>query len=436
MRFLTFRRIWLHIGVLLIVTGCSDSLDNSMAAEEIATLELTDDIWGTLANPGFDGHAINSTLFFSGNSRNGYFTHQCHAAINTSLYTVNPTDNRHLDWGVSSTERDFAVNKMIEAGVNVINMSYWGEEFLSNNCEDSRWVKYAPMQTSVPSNRELFDASVGKDILISPYIEDNSDWVLANEFPGNNGEPAFGLTAQIAEIINTYLVNPANPAWKDKWAKAYNKDGEPRYIISLIHVASNTLNLNDPEIAKKFVDGFDAVALKILQDYNILIGFNLDMLPSGDIPSLNTNYNYRPDPTVQKVRDAFLDSPSVLAIQCFIPEIWIYNSSLTEVQLIDWKRDFSEAWIDSGVPFLQDVTPGYDNHIVFPNSFVQYGNTGYWRDQQNQLIQRVTPNGLTSKGTTFNAWNGYTEGFAGMPTVEYSTYVFDWAKEVFSFKAE
>jgi hypothetical protein len=109
---------------------------------------------------------------------------------------------------------------------------------------------------------------------------------------------------------------------------------------------------------------------------------------------------------------------SVLAIQCFLPEIWTGMSN--ESALITWKRNYHLSWKNTGIPFIHDLTPGYDAHIVFPSSPV-YGNTQSWRDLQTQAI-----GDFGSQSLTFNAWNGYTEGMAGVPSVQYGDAAYFW----------
>jgi hypothetical protein len=82
--------------------------------------------WGRLANPGFENQPIKSTFFFTGNSRNGMQYYDVFASSNEVLYTIHPSDSWHLSWSVDAANREYAVEAMAEAGVNVINMSYWG----------------------------------------------------------------------------------------------------------------------------------------------------------------------------------------------------------------------------------------------------------------------------------------------------------------------
>jgi hypothetical protein len=109
---------------------------------------------------------------------------------------------------------------------------------------------------------------------------------------------------------------------------------------------------------------------------------------------------------------------SVLAIQCFLPEIWTGMSN--ESALITWEKNYHLSWKNTGIPFIHDLTPGYDAHIVFPSSPV-YGNTQSWRDLQTQAV-----GDFSSQSLTFNAWYGYTEGMVGVPTVQHGDANFIW----------
>jgi len=96
-----------------------------------------------------------------------------------------------------------------------------------------------------------------------------------------------------------------------------------------------------------------------------------------------------------------------------------------ENDLITWKRNYHTSWINTGIPFIHDLTTGYDAHVVFPLSPV-YGNTQSWRDLQTQAI-----NDLGSQSFTFNAWNGFTEGMAAMPTAQYGEGTYDWLTKLY-----
>jgi hypothetical protein len=101
--------------------------------------------WGRLANTGFEGRRIRTTLFFSGQARDGTNPYGCvpAPAENLSLYTVAPLGPEHLRWSEGEAYRTFALDQMTAAGLNVVTMSSWGEDFLP--CNES-WGLWAPLQ--------------------------------------------------------------------------------------------------------------------------------------------------------------------------------------------------------------------------------------------------------------------------------------------------
>ena len=363
---------------------------------------------GYLANPGFENEAMKSVFFFSGNWRNGVQFYDYNPVDNRGLYTLHPSDTRHLGWSENQPNRDFAVQSMIDAGVNVINMSYWGLPGTDN------WAYWSPMQSSSASHDELFNAALGKEILIAPYIEsyaqtdDYEGFIFADDFPGTNANPAPLLVTKIEDLVNRYLVSPANSQWPSKWARVYDQNGLERYLVSIIHVASNQESITDQD----FAAGFDRVAEVVFENTGVHVGFALDILP----PDSYAPGNFKATPS--STGSWLAQQESVLAIQCFLPEIWTGMSN--ESALITWKRNYHLSWKNAGIPFIHDLTPGYDAHIVFPTSPV-YGNTQSWRDLQTQAITD-----FGSKSLTFNAWNGYTEGMAGVPTAQHGDAAYIW----------
>jgi len=363
---------------------------------------------GSLANPGFENDAIKSVFFFSGNWRNGIQFYDYNPSDNRGLYTLHPSDARHLGWSENQSNRDFTVQSMVDAGVNVINMSYWGLPGTDN------WAYWSPMQSSTTSHDELFNAALGKEILIAPYIEsfaqtdDYEAYIFADDFPGTIANPAPLLVSKIEDLVNRYLVSPANSQWPSKWARVYDQNGLERYLVSIIHVSSNQGSITDQD----FAAGFSRVAEVVFENTGVLVGFALDVLP----PDSYAPGNFKATPT--STGSWLAQQESVLAIQCFLPEIWTGESN--ENALITWKRNYHLSWKNTGIPFIHDLTPGYDAHIVFPASPV-YGNTQSWRDLQSQAV-----GDFGSKSLTFNAWNGYTEGMAGVPTVQYGDATYFW----------
>lgn len=372
-----------------------------------------DPIWAYLSNPGFNNQPIRSIFFFAGNWRNGVQFYDFNPSDNRGLYTLHPSDTRHLGWSENSAFRDFALNAMIDAGANVVNMSYWGLPGTDN------WAYWSPMQSSTSSHDELFNAAIGKDILIAPYIEsfaatdDYDGFNFADDFPGTSDNPSPILVSFIVDLVDRYLVNPVNVQWPDKWARVYDQDGQERYLISIIHVASNQGSVSD----QSFAEGFENAADAIFDSTGIHVGFALDILPPD---------NYAPGAfkaTPAGTGSWLSQQSSVIAVQCFIPEIW--EGSSNENNLISWRNAYQTNWIATGIPFIHDISPGYDAHIVFPTSPV-YGNNQNWRDLQSLAISN-----FESTSFTFNAWNGYTEGFAGMPTAQYGDATYKWLCGIF-----
>lgn len=369
--------------------------------------------WGRLANPGFENQPVKSTLFFTGNWRNEVQFYDYNPSSNIGLYTIHPSDARHLGWSESAANREFAVNTMINAGINVINMSYWGLPGTDN------WAYWAPMQTSTGSHDELFDAALGKHVLIAPYIEsfaatDSCEgFSFMDDFPGTADIPAPKLIELIEDLVDRYLVHPDNEQWPQKWAQLYDHEGVGKYLVSIIHVASSQASLTD----KEFAEGFDRVANAVYSHMGIRVGFALDILP----PGTNAPGTFKATPA--NTGSWLVQQESILGIQCFIPEIWKGLSN--ENDLITWKNTFMQGWINTGIPLIHDISPGYDAHIIFPGS-PQYGNNQLWRNLQNQAIAS-----FSSESFTFNAWNGYTEGFAGVPTLEYNDTTYQWVCGLF-----
>jgi hypothetical protein len=392
------------------------SVSGSVLAFVASLLPLSagsDGVWGRLANPGFENQPIKSVFFFTGSSRNGVTFYEHTPSPNTGLYTLHPSDARHLEWSQSQANRTFAVDTMIDAGVNVINMSYWGPRGTDN------WAYWAPMQTSTFSHDELFQATIGKETLTAPYIEacaatpNSPAFSFLDDFPGSTNDPSPLLVARVRDLIDRYLLHPTNRQWAGKWAQVYDRLGEKRYLVCIIQVASNQQGLTD----QLFAEGFDRVADRIYQLTGVRVGFALDVMPPG-------TYSWAGFiPSAENTGPWLAGQSSVLAIQPYFSGHSIGVND--EATIIRWKQQFASKWINTGIPFIQDISPGYDAHIVFPGPHI-FGNTATWRDAQSDLVRK-----LKCQGVTFTAWNGYTEGYAGVPTVEYGDAAYCWARDVF-----
>ncbi len=388
-----------------------------------ASLPANAQIWGRLANPGFENQRMKATLFFAGQARDDtkkYFPH-CGLPNDEPFRTLYPpTDSFHLKWSESEFNRHLALNLMVDAGINVVNMSSWGEQLPAPDEETPPpclWEN-APMQTSPQSHDELFAAAMGKPLLITPYLESRGGerpWTFRSEFPRTFfGEMAPGTISQIMNLIGRYLKNPQHPEWAEKWARVYDRHGEARYAVAIIHAASDQLGVFPPEPLGDdfaFAAGFDELANEIFRltggvaNGGVKVGFFIDALPDGSFAP----GRFKPTP---EFTGAFLRSTSsLLGIECFAPEVW-FGSSETAL-VINWKRNFSVSWFQTGIPFIMDVSSGYDAHIVFPNA-VRYGLTPEWLNQLGQMNLEFGRSGMV-----FNSWNGFSEAMVALPGVEH-----------------
>jgi LGFP repeat len=406
-------------------------------AGQPSSIEKKSALWGFLANPGYEGRPVKSVYFFAGNWKFGdrIFYEGIDTGSNAGLYTLHPSDPRHLGWSEQQANRDFALDTMVTAGVNVINLSYWGKPGAD------RWAFWAPMQCATEAHDEVFDTAVNFELLIVPSIEtsaatnfnkdtgapfecgtpptvhvgDSPAYFFCDDFPGDPGDPAPGLVEQILDLVDRYLLSPRNSLWPSRWARLYDQAGEARHAIMIIQASSNQPGIDDTS----FAAGLDRVAAAVCElRPGIKIGFMLDPLP------VNA-YQLTP-----AAGPALAAAQSFLAITPFISEISLGTDDLRA--LLPSKQQFVQAWLNAGVPFILDVSPGYDAHIVFPaadNRYWRIANNDIWHNGQTQMI--VSNAGTNSvRGITFNTWNGYTEGYSAVPTLEYGGEAFTWLRSL------
>ena len=273
----------------------------------------------------------------------------------------------------------------------------------------------APMQCAPGSHDELFATADRQGLLVMPFIESRSDWSFREEFPTTpDGRIAPGTVAQVVNLIDRYLKNPAHPEWANTLAQVYDPHGEPRFAIALIHASSDRLEPNDDAA---FAEGFDLLAAAIETATGVRVGFFLDPLPR----SSHAPGRFKPSP--QRTGQFLRETDAVLGIQSFIPEIWMTGAP-SDPRRIVWKRDFVRGWASTGVPFLVDVSPGYDAHIVFPGS-VRYGFTTQWTQALTSMVADHGDDGLV-----YNSWNGYTEAMAAVPTHEHGSMYYEWLQSL------
>ena len=389
---------WAHLRGLRLLHILALAIAGFAGRGELAA-QAPSPLWGRLASRGVEGRALRTTLFFPGQAKDGSNPYGCPAAPpeNLSLYTVSPADSRHLQWSSTVGNREFAIESMVDARINVVSMSTWGEDFLS--CEES-WALWAPMQCAPRSHDELFAAAKDNPLWIMPFIESRANWTFYNEFPRwTDGRVAPGTVSQIIYLVERYLKDPRHPEWADSWAQVYDSAGRSRHAVALIHASSNRLGPDDHEA---YSQGFDLVAEEVLAATGIRVGFFIDALP----PDSNAPGSFKPSPAL--TGPSLLRTNSLLGIQCFIPEIWMTGSPDEDAR-IQWKRSFARSWRQTGIPFLMDVSPGYDAHIVFPGS-ARYGYTATWLEALASMVATEGCDGLA-----YNSWNGYTEGMAAVP---------------------
>lgn len=431
-----------------------------------------------LANPGYDRQPVKTVLFFAGQPLDGTSLPEngCGESCNgLGCYSVHPSDAVHLEWR-NPVNRLLVADEIVRAGFNTISMSTWGESWLpctadcswmsdeeyrkeprcSVPCSQSGggngkrcrigWYGSANMQVSPAAKNQLFNAVAKKRVLIMPFIESRFgfDWDFHDEFPRSpaNNKLAPGLVSQLLDLIDVYLVHPANAAWPAKWAQVYDQNNEPRYAVVIIQAASSVLQPNDDE---RFAKGFTEVADTIFQLTGKKVGFFIDPIPRDptstfgvagitEMPISTYGASFKPDPLTT---GPFLQQQAcILGIHAYSPEGWIdgrpnSGKKVNEAYKLAWKKEWSKQWFETGIPFLQDVTPGYDANKLFQNEpdaasrLYSWGNNDTWR---RELFELVKTHG--AKGFVYNSWNGYCEGLAGMSTAEYKDVNVNWIKSI------
>jgi hypothetical protein len=264
-----------------------------------------------------------------------------------------------------------------------------------------------------------------------PFIESrfDYDWTFRRDFPTaldppSKGDFAPGLISQIKDLITIYLKNANHAEWRDKWALVYDQNREKRYAVVIVQASSDSLGENDDQ---KFADAFDRVAQRIFEDTQIKVGFFIDPIPRD--PTTNYGCPGISGPVKSTYAAAFRPHPettgpllrrksSILGIHAYSPEGWIdgppdTGPPVNQCLKLAWKEDFSRRWQATGIPFLQDVTPGYDGSKLFtsPTGLHRWGYNSQWRTAMLGMTSRYGRAGLV-----YNSWNGYCEGLAAMET--------------------
>jgi hypothetical protein len=368
---------------------------------------------GLLASPGLEGQPVKGAYFFPGETRD------------LGVYTAHPLILSDQRWNSDPSSRATVMARMTAAHVNTVVMSFWSD-----------MTQWSPMAIDSTTLSAVLQAIEGKPLVIMPAIEVGYDpqnrrlpqWEFANEFPGSgNGPIAPGLVARIGQLVNLFAGH------MNLWACLYDRAGNPRYALNLLHVFSAAPNVTD----EQFAEAFDQVALEVWQRFHIRVGFTLDTVGGPTVDNIPVAYAAYPKSAGRSLERR----TSVLAVQGFVSEVfsgklkmappWPHDNNLDDLpQLADWKRAAVSDWIATALPVILDVSNGYDGRLVFqehPNA-VWGDNLVYTDDRWRNWGSELKGSGIN--GVTFDAWNGYTEGFVAVPTREHGQTVYNWLTDL------
>lgn len=376
---------------------------------------------GLLASPQFEGKPVKGVYFFPGESGG-----------NAWMYTAHPLDPRDGQWNSRPETRAWVIDRMIRAHVNTIVMSYW-----------SNMPQWSPMALDATSLPGVLEAVRGRPLVIMPAIEGGHDaahpeipqWEFGREFPAHpeTGKAAPGLVERVGQLVSLFKGR------MEAWAQLYDREGQPRYAIHLLHVCSHVIDRNPGSRPDEtFARAFDTVAEEVYKRFKVRVGFTLD--------AIGRMY-YSPYP--QRAGVALERTASVLAVQGFASEVFSGlvkngppctqewqkcqphdNNRDNLDHLTGWKRAAVGDWVATDVPVILDVSSGFDGRIVWKSL-----GTGFWGDNLDYTEDRWRNamsllRGPGIKGITFNTWNGYTEGYAAVPTREHGATVYNWLKDL------
>ncbi|MDO8498474.1 MAG: hypothetical protein Q7S44_01690 [bacterium] len=332
--------------------------------------------WGHIADLNLQNQPVRGIFFFAGppnpNSK--------------QFYTRIPIDAEKFEWR-NDNDINFIFDQIKSAGINVIKLSWWG-----HNDEYNKW---APTLSSVEVNNKVFVEAEKRGLLVAPVIEVSPAFEFFREYPDNTSN----LEIRIKDVLSTYG-NHQN------WLKLYDKNGKARKVIWLIE----TIHLG-PVDTTKFAQTFDLVAEKIKRETKQEIGFVIDPTP------LPPNGSYDgPDPNKLK------NTKSLVAINPFN----ITSDGQTEDERLTKSKSILSKWKNSGLPLITPILPGYDDSKIRPENYQKYGDNPIWRNQVLAIARYYQ-----TAGITLDIWNGFTEGYTFVPTVETGYENYNLAKSSF-----
>ncbi len=357
-------------------------------------------IWGRIANDSHLNQRVTGALFFAG------------PPPSTALYTRHPKNASKLDWS-NDADIEFALGQMTSVGLNTIKLSYWGNEGETDSWSPSwlfsqkRWPgdyrsgNYTEAEQAALA-LHFFQKAASQSLLVSPMLEVSPRFPFYAEFPSSLDN----MVARSVWLLKNFGAEP-------NWLRLYDSTGQPRFVIWLIEsIHAGAID------AETFAQGFDQAAQEIEAATGYKVGFILDPTP---LPPYGTTAG--PQPAALKKR------ASVLAINPFniASQGITYKSnqnSITEDERQQYAESVMKKWSGSGIPFIAPVIPGYDAHIVFPDS-PKFGFNDSWRERQKQLALQYASDGLT-----VDCWNGWTEGYAIPSSTENGDVHMRWVSDI------
>lgn len=383
---------------------------------------------GLLASPGLEGVPMKGIYFFPGEG----------AASNEAFYTAHPSSADDLHWNSDAGTRAAVIERIVATHANTLVMSYWGNDM-------RRWSPMRVDATSVQGVIDAVQAHQAAPIVIVPALESGYDpdnptlphWRFADDFPYAAGAAATPASLAPTLLARLRALCAAFEGRRDAWAQMYDREGRARYVVHVLRVFARSVPVLAGESEHRVVaEAFDQVASEIFETEGIEIGFTLDFTPAEA-----GAYSFEPE----RVGAALARSVSVLATQFFMSEVHaggiqigaplappVDNNLENLEEMAHAKHRLLDAWAKTGLPLIYDVSPGFDGRFIW-ESF----GTGFWGDNYGYTSddwRNLQSAAKSSKfaGITFNTWNGYTEGYAAVPTLEHGTTIYDWLTDLYA----
>ncbi|MEY4583144.1 MAG: hypothetical protein RL701_7847, partial [Pseudomonadota bacterium] len=412
--------------VLAVVCVCSVQWGwlAASAAQEPPLVAEAVPLRGLLASPPFAGQPLKSVYFFPGEG----------GAYNQALYTVHPSADADLHWNSDRATRAPVIDRMIAAHANTLVMSYWGDEM-------QMWSPMAIDETSLPG---VIAAVRGKAIVVIPALESGFNpndpsqphWRFAEDFPyvavpDAPRQLAPGLQARLRALVALFKDDMS------AWAELYDREGRPRHVVHIIDAFARFVPEEYGKRPSDVVAGaFEALAREFSETEGIDIGFTLDVTAGewGSFAFEPTSYgaSFEAARAVLGIQWFMSESRSGRVLSSLPGQAPIDNNTLNLNNLLAGKLALIDSWIATGVPVIYDVSPGFDGRYVWQDigSGFWGDNSDYTSDAWRNLQSEQKGRGVT--GISFSTWNGYTEGYAAVPTLEHGTVIYDWLTDVFA----